>query len=77
MAARLVVADEDMFPLSMTLPLPATNVTAEEVAGVVTLLGLQAKGDPRKKNAAWDPRRLQLTEDVGGSSSSRKETPAD
>lgn len=61
MFARLVVGDEDMLPLSFT---PSSTNSSEEkdLNGTITALGLKLKGG--QKPPDWDPRRLQLTEEV-------------
>lgn len=56
--ARLIVADGDMLPASYV----PTSANASEGEGGLTAMGLREWADPQ--NPAWDPRRLQLTDEV-------------
>lgn len=57
--ARLIVADGDMLPASYV---PTSAVNASEGEGGLTAMGLREWADPQ--NPAWDPRWLQLTDEV-------------
>lgn len=56
--ARLIVGDGDLLPASYVL----TSANASEEEGGVTAMGLREWANPR--NPAWDPRRLQPTDEV-------------